>query len=76
MIPAPVFENDFRCEFDVPKYTDLRQTMITRSQYKLQHRSTIQTSSTSAARETMASSIAPLVVESKDEEDANLAWFQ
>ena len=29
---GPVFENDFRCEFDLPKFTNLRQTMLTRSQ--------------------------------------------
>lgn len=25
-------ENDFRCEFDLPKYTNLRQSVLTRSQ--------------------------------------------
>ena len=58
----PVFENDFRCEFDLPKFTDLRQTMVTRSQ---------QRAANLMGRETMASSI---TTKSK-EEDPNLAWF-
>ena len=64
MQTLPAFENDFRCEFDLPKFTDLRQTMVTRSQQRANQ-------ALLAGRETMASSI---TTKSK-EEDANLAWF-
>ena len=32
MASNPTHENDFRCEFDLPKFVDLRQSMVTRSQ--------------------------------------------
>ena len=80
MIQPPVHENDFRCEFDLPKFTDLRQTMTTRSQ-----KTSILSLGAGTGRETMASctsaatSMLPIngsLGAVGYEEDPNLAWFQ
>ena len=68
-------ENDFRCEFDLPKFVNLRQTMTTRSQ-----KASI-LSQTAMNRETMASSQAKTsllpITQNPDQakRDENFDWF-
>lgn len=73
---GPVHESDFRCEFDLPKFVNLRQSMLTRSQ-----KASIL--SIPGGRDTLASAItAPTnkasigVNEDPRREDPNYDWFQ